>query len=837
MTVNLRARLKRVLAPAVRRFGLSGPYYGNVDGFHAGAIVGWVLHSRTGKGHVPVGLFTSSGMIASMIADTSRRDVSDVVRGDEHCGFEFIVTEKILEQARAGDGHLFVKALDEAQHLIGQVTVGSEESVGLSLTTSQAAGLRTILFGDLEEMRAHLTFVGEVSEETLPAWEAKPLGIHAKMFTTEGLLPDVPASGHPAYLDFVRYRFRLDEQFDAGPGLEASDHFLNWYLTGYRVQQKLRVPLSAELIDYLNAPLTMGGNRHSLSRMMWWRMMGRRDLMGSVNLNERESFIDTLFWWAHVDAPALSLQDCLVPDRFADTLRAVSPSRMGDAYPLSHFLERFHRASPQLKLLNVVEDQGRKLLVLTIMVMAARRPDMLRYIPNRSLATLLEPREDGISDFERFMRILTEDESLRISRARYTAAIRLAGYDLQSHRFTSRSREGHRFEALARPVPGKDKPKVDVQIIGPLAKASGLGQAARLSADILRQTGLSVRGVNYGLDNPAPEGFSSETALEDYGPAKINLIHLNAESIPLAFAYEPDVYSGAYNIGYFYWELEQPAYCHYLGIELLDEIWVATEYGVSIYKGDAKGKPVYNAGMCYEDLGPLDRRASRDFLNRRMMFDDGHYVCLVAFDSFSFVQRKNPVGVLKAFQKAFEGVENARLIVKTQNRDNVSDPVQLKIWERVDAIIATDPRIVILNETLSYRDLLKLKGGSDCYISLHKSEGWGFGMIEAMNLKVPVVCTAYSGNMDFCRPETCWLVDYEKIELRQGDYIFVRPGSVWAEPSVEDAARQLRAAYDNPAERQARAEAAYDYVQRDFSSASIAKRFGARLHEILEALK
>ena len=355
-------------------------------------------------------------------------------------------------------------------------------------------------------------------------------------------------------------------------------------------------------------------------------------------------------------------------------------------------------------------------------------------------------------------------------------------------------------------------------------------------AAILRETGLNIRGVDFDLDNPAPEGFSSDTLIEDYGPARINLIHLNAESTPLAYAYQPDVFSGRYNIGYFFWELDQPAYCHYLGMEMLDEIWVSTEYGVQIYQPDSKGKPVVNVGMCYEEIDDISREEARAYVKRRFRFDDSHFVCLVAFDSFSFVQRKNPVSVLRAFQKAFEGVPNARLVVKTQNRDSVFDPVQVQLWDRVDSIIVNDPRIVVMNETLSYRNLLKLKAGSDCYVSLHKSEGWGFGMIEAMALKVPVICTAYSGNMDFCSDETAWLVDYEEVPLKHGDYIFVRPESKWAEPSVEDAARQMRAAYDDPAARLAKADAAYAFIRENFSAKAIAKRYGGRLREILADL-
>lgn len=830
---NFRSALKSALGPTIHKLGLSGPYRGHIDGIHAGAIVGWVVQTRAGEGGVQVGLFSPDGMIASMSAQIPRSDVQAAGIGDEACGFEFKLTDTLRDQAAASGGELSVRVLDASRHEIGKILVPSEKSVQIALAGTQIADCRTALFGDLQKLLMHLN---EVGEQPQPPARPAPLIPHQKMFSTENLLPDLPPSGHPAYLDYVRYRYRMDGEFDVGPGLDSADHFLHWYVLSYRSQEKRRVPLSAALIDHLNAPVTMAGQRYNLSRIMWWRLMGRRDLLATLNLNDRDAYVALVCWWAHQECPHLHFEDCLVPDRFADLIRGVHPSRRNDAFPLSYFLDHFYRNTPQLHFLDAGSDRGRQLLALSLMVMAARRPDLLRYVPFRSLNALLDPREGGLSDFERFLQALTGDGEMRISRLRYAAAMRLAGFDIQSQRFTSRDPAGNRYEAAGLPLPKADQPLVDVQLIGPLAKASGLGQATRLSADILRATGLRIRGVDFDLDNPAPEGFSSKTLVEDYGPARVNLIHLNAESVPLAFAYQPDVFSGAYNIGYFFWELDKPAYCHALALDMLDEIWVSTDYGVQIYKEEAKGKPVVNVGMCYEDVGTIDRGDARRFVNQRLLFDDSHYVCLVAFDSFSFVQRKNPVSVLLAFQQAFKDVPGARLIVKTQNRDSVFDPVQMQIWDRVEAIIAADHRIVVVNETLSYRDLLRLKAGSDCYISLHKSEGWGFGMIEAMNLKVPVVCTAYSGNMDFCTNETVWLVDYSEALLRPGDYIFVRKGSRWAEPCVESAARQLRAAYDNPEARRTRCEAAHAAITRDFSVEAIAERYGSRLRDILARL-
>ncbi|MEO1554786.1 MAG: glycosyltransferase [Pseudomonadota bacterium] len=855
-----------------------GPFLGYVDNVSEdGVLRGWVVDRRSGRGRVPVALYAGDTKIETGFANVRREDVAATTHGEVECGFNFVLTEKIYEQILQAGGSVSVWTEGEDVCKIGSLTLEVDTS-DPKLNTVHYTPCRAALAGEFDALMELLDDVPAPEGDTLPPFKKAPLKNHGLMFSTDRMVPDIPYSGHPAYLDYVRYRYRMDESYAVEPGLEAKERYLYWYLSAYRSQEKRRVPLSRDVIDYLNEPVVMAGQTYTMSRIMWWRMAGRPDMMGGINLNDRDSYLQALFWWAHQDSPHMYFEDCLIPDRFADLLRGVHPSRRLDAYPLSYFTERYFNDSPRFHFMKPGTAEGRKTLVLAILLAAVARPDLLRYIPRNSINALLEPDEDGVSEFEYFLRGLqtpeelgeTQDEDehaedsapvdadtdsadkegadkkdkdtpkvrgpIRLTRAHYAAILREKFFDLDSYSFLTRDEDGHRYEAAALPPPDQDREEVDVQLIGPLAKASGLGQATRLSAAILRETGLSVRGVDFDLDNPAPEGFSSDTLIEDYGPAKINIIHLNAESTPLAYAYQPDAFSGTYTIGYFFWELDKPAYCHYLGMELLDEIWVSTEYGVDIYKADAKGKPVVNVGMCYEDNADITRDDSRAFVNRRFQFNDNHHVCLVAFDSFSFVQRKNPVSVLKAFQKAFEGVKNARLVVKTQNRDSVFDPVQVQLWDRVDAIMSSDPRIVVMNETLSYRDLLRLKCGSDCYISLHKSEGWGFGMIEAMNLRVPVVCTAYSGNMDFCSDETVWLVDYKIEKLRQGDYIFVRPESEWAEPSVEHAAQQLRAAYDDPERRQAKADAAYNYIRDNFSAAAIGKRYGDRLREILADL-
>ncbi len=414
----------------------------------------------------------------------------------------------------------------------------------------------------------------------------------------------------------------------------------------------------------------------------------------------------------------------------------------------------------------------------------------------------------------------------------FAATMRERGFDVGTQRNLAMSREGHRtLSASFQPMPA-DATAVDVQLIGPLRKASGLGQATRLSADALIETGLTYSLYDFDLDNPAPVGFSPEHKLSPLSPARVNLIHLNAESAPLAFAFLPDVFTGSYNIGYFFWELDSPAKCHALGMDLLDEIWVSSEYGVEIYQPTAKC-PVKNVGMPFQAGAVPERAKARRFIQERVAVGDDDFVFFAAFDSFSYIQRKNPRAVVKAFTDAFPDQHNVKLILKTHNKDFITDPVQVKIWGYLTEAADADPRIMIVNETLPYDDLLMMKTGSDCYVSLHKSEGLGFGMLEAMHLGVPVLSTNYSGNTEFCRPETAWLVDYRLAPLAPEDYIFVVPGQQWAEPSHEDAVKQMREIVGNAEERERRALTAQTFVRANFSVEPIAGRYKARLEEIL----
>ncbi|MEO0861156.1 MAG: glycosyltransferase [Pseudomonadota bacterium] len=802
---------------------------GNVDGFQDGELFGWAIGPN--GTHVSVGIFAGGGMVAQASANIFRGDLRAAGIGTGDHAFCIPLSDTMRQTIARQGGSVDVRALGTPARSIGTFTVPDPQGLTPEPANTPTPApiddkdlLGQLVFGDLQTLRA-------ATKTPPPDKGAQPsFRPHAKMFAQTTYLGDAPLPAPTcAYTEYVRYRYKLDAPFPTQDDPGEVAHFLQWYLAAYGPLRKgLRTPMSAEMIAWYNTPVTIPGKRVAFTRSHWSFLMGVPPILHSTDFDNRDWVAWAVYWWAIDQAKALHCEDCLVPDDYVTRLATIAPSEADIPWPLTQFMSRLHAQTAGLNTLDTTTENGRRNVTCAIMVMAIERPDYLRYLPPPSIDAALEgghlirfAADHGVADLD-----LTRDLYARLMATR--------GFDLDTRTFRTTLENGNRMEAVLRPTPAGDP--VDIQMIGPFEKASGLGQATRLSHSVLTAAGHDPNCVNFGLDNPAPEGFSTKSTVSDWRPAKMNLIHLNAESIPLVYAYGPDVFSDAYNIGYFYWELNTPAACHFLGMDLLDEIWVSTDYGVAIYGPANQGRPVINVGMCYEDLPNLKRDTSRAFVEDRFDLTGDEFVFLVAFDSFSFVQRKNPIGTLKAFQKAFDKDAPVRLVIKTQNRTRITDPAQQVIWDEVDKIMAGDDRIRILDETLAYDDLLRLKQGSDCYISLHKSEGWGFGMIEAMNLGIPVVATAYSGNMDFCRKDTVWLVEYEEVELKEDDYIFVRPGQKWANPDIDDAARQLYAVYSDTAEREARAKAARDMVRQDFSAEAIGKRYATRLDTLLKDL-
>jgi glycosyltransferase involved in cell wall biosynthesis len=824
-----------------KRASQDPPIFGYVDHLYDGKLQGWVIAPKNRTIPVMAKCVVNGAALLVQRAELSRPDVAAAGFGVEHCGFSFDLLPAL-------------NALKPGEPLTLEVYAGHETLTKLGEWKSDWRAAFGI-YGDVSrESAAKLSVIclRMIAEASKPAPDLDPFFADAESGAAPSTPPSDPicerlfapttipttlraaAGGVNAlpsgYLDYLRYRDKQDRIIQMGISSDARNDLQKWYFARYvALRGSLRAPMSAQEIEFLNEPMTDRLVTRAMSYFLPETLKKEGD-------DSPERKLDLGYWWAVQQAPALYVEDCLVPTWCRATLGQIQYDWRPQPFHQNLFMTRHLAMTEELRFLDLCRLGDRILFYIYILVRAMTRPDLLLYLPREPLRRLLETRvtdADGVSrglDDLIFRMLNIAPWAFSLERLRRAARRRM--FDIDEMRFLTRSPGGHRCLGAGLPRPAKEN-KTDVQIIGPLRKASGLGQASRLSAGMIARGGFSYSAFDFGLDNPAPEGFSSNIALGGLKHARVNVIHLNAESIPLVYAYMPDVFRSSYNIGYFYWELDTPANCHYLALDLLDEIWVSSEYCRSIY-ANATDKPVVNVGMCAEHLEGVSRGEARAYVSDRLGVAADDFVFLAAFDSFSFIQRKNPIHALRAFRAAFPDDPRMRLVLKTHNRQYVHDPQQRRIWRGIEEEMEGDPRITIIDETLSYEDLRKLKAGSDCFVSLHRSEGWGFGMIEAMASGIPVVATAYSGNMDFCTPETCWLVDYDLAYLYPEDYIFVIPGQKWADPRLDSAVAQLRAVAYDAEDRQRRVDAATRFVQANFSEEAISARYAARLKELLK---
>ena len=818
---------------------------GFVDSFKDGCITGWARALKS-KHSVKVIAKVDDKVLSTTKADIFRSDLKSAGKGNGCFGFAINISKPAQDYVKHLGKEIEVIVDGEVRLLLDTVAIKDSD-----LSEGQLAALSN----DLEEFEfSCLNQPTKInSEKELPKHDftyraskklsSEPIGklfkaanIGAASATNYSYQPKPHLS---AYLDFTRKRFCVENTFNTDELAEDVDNFLLWYIETYSVHRSpVKVPIGRSELHYLNELVAIPGCKYKLSRLHLQHILKYQP---GINLhsicNDLSNYKNQIYIWCTSTTVNLNVEDCLIPESYITLMRSVEHTERTNAVPLTVMASIYFNENQDLHYLDLGTEECRQVFYAILLLKASKNTALLYAIPKGQIEKLSK-EVNGKNKLQELYCKSNDGANApeTFSTAYLNKMFKERSFDLTSMVYLSLDSLGNRTEGNIYAGSLADAEyEFDVQLIGPINKASGLGQATRLSADILNATGLRTNVVDFGLDNPAKEGFNDKKVLSKLGKARINLIHLNAESLPLLFAYFPDYFEHSYNVGYFYWELDSPADCHKLGMDLVDEIWVSTDYGVEQYEPHVD-KPVVNVGMAYEEAMNVNKDEGKALLEQDYGISRKSTVFLFAFDSFSFPERKNPLGTIAAFQKAFANGEDVVLLIKTHNRDFIVHKKQIEIWEQINHIVATDPRIKIVNETFKYADLLKFKAGCDCYVSLHRSEGWGFGMIEAMGLGVAVIATNYSGNLEFCNEENSWLVDYSLKYVDKEDYVFVKPGQQWAEPCVDSAAAALSEAYSDSELRKQKSNAGKCRATKDFSVASIASRYKARISQIIENL-
>jgi glycosyltransferase involved in cell wall biosynthesis len=215
--------------------------------------------------------------------------------------------------------------------------------------------------------------------------------------------------------------------------------------------------------------------------------------------------------------------------------------------------------------------------------------------------------------------------------------------------------------------------------------------------------------------------------------------------------------------------------------------------------------------------------------------DLDRFYFMFSFDYNSSLERKNPLGVLRAFQAAFPNLsEDVGLVIKSTGGHDYAS-LKAEIYR----VAHQDRRILIIDATMSRSEILSLVGQSDCYVSLHRSEGFGLGMAEAMGLGTVVIGTDYSGSTDFLSSRTAFPIRYVLRQVREGEYVF-GVGQKWAEPDESAAAEAMQRVFHDPSERRTRAAAAKALVELRYSretAGAVAIRRLEQIHTIIRKVR
>jgi glycosyltransferase involved in cell wall biosynthesis len=180
--------------------------------------------------------------------------------------------------------------------------------------------------------------------------------------------------------------------------------------------------------------------------------------------------------------------------------------------------------------------------------------------------------------------------------------------------------------------------------------------------------------------------------------------------------------------------------------------------------------------------------------------------------------RKGIDVLVEAFLRSFRREEQVELVIKTfANPDNILSGVLAEQAER----LADAPPIVVVDQFYSNEELLGLYETADIIVAPSRGEGFGLPLAEAMQLGIPVVTTNYSGQTDFCRPDTAWLVDYH---MSASQAHVAGSFSLWAEPSADHLGAQMRAVLDQPVQARARSKQARQLLTAHFGWGNVARR-------------
>lgn len=321
----------------------------------------------------------------------------------------------------------------------------------------------------------------------------------------------------------------------------------------------------------------------------------------------------------------------------------------------------------------------------------------------------------------------------------------------------------------------------DVAVWGFFSSEIGLGSAARNSVQSLRSIGVECSAHAITLSGRANVQFRTDILTARHST---NLLFVNpSEMMKIDQVLPPTVLARSRRIGHWAWELSQFPKAWLPSFLEIDEVWAGSTF-VQRSIAAATNKTVRLAPYAVPDRARLSTSEARLALG----LPQDEYIFLSIFDYSSSFSRKNPVAIVDAFAAAFPTHSPSRpLLILKSHSAHIDRANQRHLRQRV----GRNTRIRLIDHVMNQEELNQLQDACDCFVSLHRAEGFGLNIAESMAGAKPVIATAYSGNMDFMTPRNSFPLPYTLVPVHNGSYPHAC-GQEWAQVNHEAAVETLR---------------------------------------------